>query len=61
MAEGETKSLTIEPKDAYGARNSQLVYTVERTRRRPGIDLHIGVKPEAASRTGHQMHLEPFQ
>lgn len=57
MAEGETKNVTLEPNDAYGQRDPQLVHVVERERLPAEIDLQIGSTLQASDGEGNQMRL----
>jgi len=57
MAEGETKSVTLEAKDAYGEHNPQLVHVVERARIPAEIDLSIGTVVQASDASGNRIPL----
>jgi peptidylprolyl isomerase len=58
MAEGESKSVTLPPEDAYGPHHDQLVHTVERTRIPETIDLEVGTVLQAADPSGNQLRLQ---
>jgi len=57
MAEGESKTVTLDPKDAYGQRDSQLVHVVERERLPAEIEIHVGATLQASDGEGNQMRL----
>lgn len=57
MAEGDTKSVTLEPKDGYGLRDPQLVQVVERAQLPAEIDLRIGLRLQATDQQGNQLPL----
>ena len=57
MTEGGTKSVTIEPDDAYGPHDPQLVHQVERSRIPNEIDLQIGTELQATDQNGNVMRL----
>lgn len=57
MAEGDTKSVTLEPGDAYGPHNDQFVHVVERERIPAEIDLKVGTAIQASDSSGQPMHL----
>ena len=57
MEEGETKTVTLEPEEAYGPRDPNLVHTVERTRIPENIELSIGAELQATTSNGGQMRL----
>ena len=42
MNEGDTKTLSIHPEEAFGHRKDELIFDVERTKLPPGIDLKLG-------------------
>jgi len=42
MNEGDTKTLSIHPEEAFGHRKDDLIFDVERTKLPPGIDLKLG-------------------
>jgi peptidylprolyl isomerase len=58
MAEGESKSVTLPPEDAYGPHHDQLVHTVERGRIPETIDLEVGTVLQAADPSGNQLRLQ---
>lgn len=57
MEEGETKTVTLEPQDAYGAHDPNLVHTVERARIPQDIELSLGAELQATTPNGNQMRL----
>jgi len=57
MAEGDTKSVTLEPDEAYGAHDPQLVHQVERSRIPSEIDLAVGAELQASDQNGNIMRL----
>jgi peptidylprolyl isomerase len=57
MAEGDKKNVTLEPGDAYGPHNDQLVHVVERERLPSEMDLEVGNVIQATSPNGQQMRL----
>jgi FKBP-type peptidyl-prolyl cis-trans isomerase 2 len=57
MEEGETKTVTLEPQEAYGAHDPNLVHVVERTRLPEDIELSIGAELQATAPDGNQMRL----
>lgn len=57
MAEGDKKDVTLEPGDAYGPHNHQLVHVVERERIPTEIDLKVGTAIQASDDSGQQMRL----
>ena len=57
MAEGDKKSVTMEPEDAYGPHNHQLVHVVERERIPDEIDLEVGTAIQASDASGQQLRL----
>jgi peptidylprolyl isomerase len=42
MNEGDTKTVSIDPEEAFGHRKEDLIFDVERTKLPPGIDLKLG-------------------
>jgi peptidylprolyl isomerase len=42
MNEGDTKTVSIPPDEAFGDRKEDLIFDVERTKLPPGIDLKLG-------------------
>ncbi len=58
MAEGESKSVTLPPEEAYGPHHDQLVHTVERARIPSTIDLEVGTILQAADPSGNQLRLQ---
>ena len=57
MAEGDMKSVTLEPEDAYGSHNPQFVQTVARGRIPAEIELDIGTVLQASDASGNPMRL----
>jgi peptidylprolyl isomerase len=52
MNEGDTKTVSIPPEDAFGQPKEDLVFDVERTKLPPDIDLKLGVVLRVGSDTG---------
>lgn len=57
MAEGDTKSVTLEPDDAYGPHNPDLVHAVERAKIPAEVDLQVGTALQATNERGDQVRL----
>ncbi len=57
MAEGETKNVTLEPADAYGQHNAELIHVVERTRIPAEIELEVGGAIQASDGDGNAIRL----
>jgi peptidylprolyl isomerase len=57
MAEGDAKSVTLEPEHAYGEPDDRLVHVVERTRIPADVNLDVGSVLEASDSAGNQMRL----
>ena len=57
MAEGDLKTVTLDPEDAYGSHNPQFVQTVERGRIPAEIDLDVGTVLQASDASGNPMRL----
>ena len=57
MAEGDKKSVTLEPSDAYGPHNHQLIHVVERERIPAEMDLDVGTVLHASDPDGRQLRL----
>jgi peptidylprolyl isomerase len=57
MSAGDTKTVTLDPADAFGARDPGLVHTVERARIPAEVDLNIGTSLQASDSNGNQHHL----
>jgi len=57
MVEGDTRNITLEPDDAYGPQDPELVHVVERERIPADIDLHIGTLLQAMDSGGNQVQL----
>jgi peptidylprolyl isomerase len=57
MAEGDAKSVTLEPEHAYGDSDDRLVQVVERTRIPAEIDLDVGGVLQASDSAGNPMRL----
>lgn len=58
MAEGDTKSVTLPPEDAYGPTDPGLVHVVERDRIPDEVDLAVGAVLQAADASGNQIRLQ---
>jgi peptidylprolyl isomerase len=52
MTEGDKKSISIPPEDAYGHHRKELVFTVKRTEMPPDIALEQGKRLRVRSRDG---------
>ena len=52
MNEGDTKTVSIPPEDAFGHRKEDLIFDVERTKLPAGIDLKLGGILRVGSDTG---------
>jgi len=57
MAEGDAKSVTLEPEHAYGGSDDRLVHVVERTRIPTDINLVEGSVLQASDAAGNEMRL----
>jgi peptidylprolyl isomerase len=57
MAEGDAKSVTLEPEHAYGESDDRLVQVVERTRIPADVNLEVGSMLQASDSAGNQMRL----
>lgn len=57
MAQGDTKSVTLEPIDAYGPHDARLVQVVERERIPAEIDLRIGTGLQTSDGSGNPIRL----
>lgn len=57
MAEGDTKTVTLEPENAFGSRDPQLIHNVERERIPAEVKLEIGAVLEASGDTGDLIRL----
>jgi FKBP-type peptidyl-prolyl cis-trans isomerase 2 len=57
MAEGDMKKVTLEPDDAFGDHNPDLVQKVPRATIPAEIPLDVGAVLEATNEQGHPMHL----
>ena len=57
MAEGDAKSVTVEPEHAYGDPDDRLVQVVERTRIPADINLDVGDVLQASDSAGNPMRL----
>ena len=58
MAEGDTKSVTLAPEDAYGPTNPGLVHVIERDRIPDEVDLAVGAVLQAADANGNEIRLQ---
>jgi peptidylprolyl isomerase len=52
MNEGETKTVSIPPEDAFGLPKEDLIFDVDRTKLPPGIDLKLGAVLRVGSDEG---------
>lgn len=57
MSQGETKSVTIEPEQAYGQHSPELMHKVERARVPANIDLEVGLALQASDQEGNPLNL----
>ena len=57
MAEGDTKSVTLEPMDAYGPHDARLVQKVERDRIPSEIDVQVGTGLQTSDDNGNTINL----
>jgi len=57
MAEGDAKSVTLEPEHAYGDADDRLVQVVERSRIPADINLGVGDVLQASDSAGNPMRL----
>ena len=57
MTEGETKSITLSPEDAYGPHDPELQHAVERERISDEIDLKVGALLQAGDTQGNEITL----
>jgi peptidylprolyl isomerase len=57
MAEGDTKTVTLPPEEAYGEKQPGLVHAVERSQIPPEIQLEVGGMLSASDPQGRQMQL----
>ncbi len=57
MAEGDTKSVTLEPMDAYGPHDARLVQKVERDRIPSEIDVQVGTGLQTSDENGNVINL----
>jgi len=57
MTAGDTKSVTVEPDEGYGAHKPELVHVVERQRLPAKIDLRVGTQLQATDPQGNQLRL----
>lgn len=57
MSEGESKTITVPPEEAYGESNPGLIHEVERSQIPPEIPLQIGMALTATNQNGGQMQL----
>jgi len=55
MEEGEKKTVTIPPAEAYGPRAEQLIFTAPRENLPPGHDPKVGEVFRLETRDGHQL------
>ena len=52
MNEGDTKTVSIHPEDAFGHRKEDLIFDLARTKLPPGIDLKVGGVLRVGSEAG---------
>tara|TARA_B100000029_G_C16917344_1_gene720022 strand:+ start:50 stop:481 length:432 start_codon:yes stop_codon:yes gene_type:complete len=57
MTEGETKSITLSPEDAYGPHDAELLHAVERERIPDEIDLKVGALLQAGDAQSNEITL----
>lgn len=57
MTAGDSKSVTIEPAEAYGPHDANLVQVVERSRIPEEIDLQVGTGLQTSDSTGNTIRL----
>ncbi len=57
MTEGETKTVRIEPEEAYGKRNPRLKYTIDRAQIGGEGEIAVGMELSATDAQGRQMRL----
>ncbi len=57
MTEGDTKTVTLEPENAFGSRDPQLIHNVERDRIPAEVKLEIGGVLEASGDSGDLIRL----
>ncbi len=57
MTEGDTKTVTLEPENAFGSRDPQLIHNVERDRIPAEVKLEIGAVLEASGDSGDLIRL----
>ena len=57
MAEGESKSVTLQPDDAYGQMRPELIHAVGRDQIPPEVELHVGAELSATDAEGNQTRL----
>ncbi len=57
MTEGETKSITLSPEDAYGPHDPELLHAVERERIPDEIDLKVGALLQAGDAQSNEITL----
>ena len=57
MAEGETKHVTLAPRDAYGPHDPQLIHTIDRGQIPPQVELKVAAELEATNAEGHEVRL----
>ena len=58
MAEGDAKSVTLEPDAAYGPHDPQFIQVVERSRIPAEITMEVGTLLQATDSSGNQMRLQ---
>lgn len=57
MAEGDKKSITLEPPEAFGAHDPELVHVIERERIPAEVDLKVGAALKAMDQDEKQINM----
>ena len=57
MAEGESKDITIPPEEAYGAKNDQLVFDLERSKLPDNITPAVGMQMQMTQPGGQPVNV----
>ena len=61
MAEGETKRVILEPKDAYGAHDPRLIHTIERAQVPDEVELSVATELQATNASGDEVRLRVIE
>jgi peptidylprolyl isomerase len=61
IAEGETKHVTLQPKDAYGTHDPRLIHTVGRDEIPPQVALKVAAELQATNADGHEIRLRVIE